>query len=107
MSAFAARRAREEKTTAPLDLPPHEEYSRPKPAKRRTTNRENKPLRSPPSQDNSTTRNKPCVAEKYVQVSDKSISKLNQLISNTLSEADLIDDRDETEDQDIRLVAKR
>ncbi|MCJ1465202.1 Polynucleotide 5'-hydroxyl-kinase grc3 [Pseudocyphellaria aurata] len=101
VSAIAARRAKEEKITEPPDLPPHEENNPPKPAKKRKTIRETKPFGPPPSQDNVTSRDKAGVAERSLQVSDESTSKQKRLVSNTLSQAPLIDGRDETEDQYI------
>lgn len=115
VSAFAARLANHENVTrqsviSPIpELPPNKESSRPKPVKRRKTEGEVHPPRAPASQDNWTTRNasKPSLAESNVQVTDKSALQRKYVIPDTLSENDLINSRDEMDDQDIRLVARR
>lgn len=117
VSAFAARLAKHGNVTGGTsqsvispspELPPNKESSRPKPAKRRKTKGEVQPPRPPASQDNWTTRNasKPSLVESSVQVTDKSALQQKHVIPNTLSENDLINSRDEMEDQDIRLVAR-
>lgn len=84
-------------------MPPKKESSRPKPAKKRKTEGEVQPPRSPAAPDSGTTPNasKPSIAENDFAISDQPILQQKYVIPDTLSETDLINGRDETEDQYI------
>lgn len=121
MSAVAAQRAKNKKeklkdatsgnvVSAASELQPNKESSRPpRPVKKRKTKGEVQPSRSAVPQEDWTTRNvsNPTIAESNVQVRDKSISQQRHIIPDPLSESDLANGRDETEDPYIRLVARR